>query len=62
MIVCLVWCSAMRYQLKAATLLVAVIIATPYAFATDLGRDRDSGAVLASDQIHRGLLKVSKRR
>jgi hypothetical protein len=56
-IVCLVWRSAMRYQLKAAILSAAVLIATPYAFATDLAALVIPAAFLASDQIRRGLLK-----
>jgi hypothetical protein len=56
-IVYLTWRSAMRYQLKAATLSAAVLIATPYAFATDLAAIVIPAAFLASDQIRCGLLK-----
>jgi arabinofuranan 3-O-arabinosyltransferase len=56
-IVWLVWRSPVRYSLKAATLSAAALIATPYAFATDLAAIVIPVAFLASDQIRCGLLR-----
>jgi glycosyl transferase family 87 len=56
-IVWLVWRSPVRYSLKAATLSTAALIATPYAFATDLAAILIPAAFLASDQIRQGLLR-----
>jgi arabinofuranan 3-O-arabinosyltransferase len=56
-IVWLVWRSEVRYALKAATLSVAALIATPYAFAYDLAAIAIPIAFLASDQIRCGLLR-----
>ena len=55
-IVWLVWRSPARYALKAATLSAAALIATPYAFATDLAAIVIPAAFLASDQMRYGLL------
>ncbi len=56
-IVWLVWRSPVHYALKAATLSTAGLIATPYALAYDLAAIAIPVAFLASDQIHRGLLR-----
>ncbi len=56
-VVWLVWCSPVRYALKAATLSTAGLIATPYAFAYDLAAIAVPVAFLASDQIRCGLLR-----
>jgi hypothetical protein len=56
-IVYLVWRAQVRYQLKAATLSAAALIATPYAFATDLIAIAIPMAFLVSDQIRYGLLR-----
>jgi hypothetical protein len=56
-IVYLVWRSSVRYPLKAAALSAAALIATPYAFATDLAAIAIPVAFLASDQIRCGLLR-----
>jgi arabinofuranan 3-O-arabinosyltransferase len=55
-IVWLVWRSSARYALKAATLSAAALIATPYAFATDLAAIVIPAAFLAKDQIRYGVL------
>jgi hypothetical protein len=52
-----VWCSGARYALKAATLSVAALLATPYAFAYDLAAIAVPVAYLAKDQINYGLLR-----
>jgi hypothetical protein len=56
-IVWLVWRSPTRYSLKAATLAAAALIATPYAFAYDMAAIAIPVALLARDQIYRGLLR-----
>lgn len=56
-IVWLVWRSSVRYSLKAATLSVAALIATPYAFAYDMAAIAIPAAFVASDQISHGLLR-----
>jgi hypothetical protein len=56
-IVWLVWKSRASYQLKAATLSTLALIATPYAFATDMAALAVPAAFLASDQIRGGVLK-----
>ena len=56
-IVWFVWRSPVRYSLKAATLAVAALIATPYAFAYDLAAIAISAAFLAIDQISYGFLR-----
>jgi hypothetical protein len=55
-IVWLVWRSAARYALKAAALSAAALIATPYAFATDLAAIVIPAAFLARDQLRYGVL------
>jgi hypothetical protein len=54
-IVWLVWRSTARYSLKAATLSAATLIATPYAYATDLAAIVIPAAFLAADQLQCGL-------
>ncbi len=56
-IVAIVWRSPVRYPLKAATLSVAIFIATPRGFAYDLAAIAVPIAFIAKDQICRGLLK-----
>jgi arabinofuranan 3-O-arabinosyltransferase len=56
-IVWLVWRSAVRYSLKAATLSAAALIATPYAFAYDMAAIAIPVAFLARDQLRWGLLR-----
>ena len=56
-IVWFVWRSPIRFALKAATLSVAVLIATPYAFATDMAAIVIPFAFLVTDQIEWGLLR-----
>jgi len=56
-IVWLVWRSPVHYSLKAATLSVAALIATPYAFAYDLAAIVIPVVFLARDQIVHGLLR-----
>lgn len=53
----LVWRSNIRFSLKAATLAVAALIATPYAFAYDMAALAVPAAFLAKDQIDHGLLR-----
>ena len=57
LLVWLVWKSRVRYQLKAATLFTAALIATPYAFATDMAAIAIPVAFLVSDQTRWGVLK-----
>jgi hypothetical protein len=52
-----VWRSGARYALKAATLSVAALLATPYAFAYDLAAIAVPVAFVAKDQIDHGLLR-----
>ena len=56
-IVWLVWRSSVRYALKAATLAVAVLIATPYAFAYDMAAIAVPVAFLVKDQMRHGSLR-----
>ena len=56
-IVWLVWRSSIRYPLKAATLSVAALLATPYAFAYDLAALAIPVAFLATDQLRCGVLR-----
>ena len=56
-IVWLVWRSSARYPLKAATLAVAALIATPYAYIYDLAVVAVPVAFLAQDQLRYGLLR-----
>lgn len=55
-IVCCVWRSTVRYELKAATLSAAALIATPYAFSYDLAAIAIPVAFLARDQLRFGML------
>ena len=57
LIVWLVWRSQIRYALKAATLSVAALIATPYAFAYDMAVLAIPVAFLVKDQIGFGMLR-----
>jgi hypothetical protein len=57
LIVWLVWRSRMRYPLKAATLSVAALIASPHTFVTDMAALAIPIAFLADDQIRYGLLR-----
>ena len=52
-----VWRSETRYALKAATLLAACLLATPYAFTYDLAALAIPVAFLARDQCGHGLLR-----
>jgi hypothetical protein len=54
-IVWLVWRSAVRYSLKAATLSAAALIATPHAFAYDMAAIAIPVAFLARDQLRWGI-------
>jgi hypothetical protein len=59
-IVWLVWRSRTCYALKAAALAGAALLATPYAFAYDMAAIVIPAALLASDQLRRGLLPGDK--
>src|SRR5439155_9523251 len=59
-IVWIVWRSRVSYALKAATLSVAVLIATPYAHAYDMAAIAIPVAFLASDQMRNGLLRAEQ--
>jgi arabinofuranan 3-O-arabinosyltransferase len=52
-----VWRSPVRYELKAATLSAAALIATPYAFSYDMAAIAIPIAFLAKDQMSFGLLR-----
>jgi hypothetical protein len=52
-----VWRSRVRYPLKAATLSVAALLATPYAFAYDMAAIAVPAAFLAADQLRCGPLR-----
>jgi hypothetical protein len=52
-----IWRSPVRYSLKAATLSVGALLATPYAFAYDFAAIVIPVAYLAKDQIDCGLLR-----
>ncbi|MBV8738259.1 MAG: DUF2029 domain-containing protein [Alphaproteobacteria bacterium] len=55
-----VWCSAVCWRLKAASLSAAALLATPYAFAYDMAALAIPAAFLAADQLERGLLPGDK--
>ena len=57
MAVWFIWRSRTSYVLKAAKLLAATLIATPYAIDYDLAGTAIPMAFLAKDQIDRGLLR-----
>ncbi len=59
-IVCIIWRSRVHYELKAAVLSVAALLATPYAFAYDMAAIVIPAAFLAADQLNRGLLQGEK--
>ena len=59
-IVWIVWRSRGCYELKAAILSAAALLATPYAFAYDMAAIVIPAAFLASDQLKRGLLHGEK--
>jgi arabinofuranan 3-O-arabinosyltransferase len=59
-IVWIVWRSRVCYELKAAILSAAALLATPYAFAYDIAAIVIPAAFLASDQLKRGLLHGEK--
>jgi hypothetical protein len=59
-IVWIIWRSEVRYELKAAILSGAALLATPYAFAYDIAAIVIPAAFLASDQLKRGLLHGEK--
>ncbi len=54
------WRSRIHYELKAAVLSAAALLATPYAFAYDMAAIVIPAAFLASDQLNRGLLRGEK--
>ncbi len=56
-VVWVVWRSRARFDLKAATLSAATLIATPYAFMYDMAALMIPAAFLARDQIRRGWLR-----
>ncbi len=56
----IVWRSRVRYELKAAILSAAALLATPYAFAYDMAAIVVPAAFLATDQVSRGLLHGEK--
>jgi hypothetical protein len=60
LLVWFVWKSRIRYQLKAATLAAAVLLATPYAFATDMAEIVIPAAFLVSDQTRWGVLRCEQ--
>jgi hypothetical protein len=59
-IVWIVWRSRVCYELKAAILSAAALLATPYAFAYDMAAILIPAAFLATDQLDRGLLHGEK--
>jgi arabinofuranan 3-O-arabinosyltransferase len=59
-IVWIVWRSRVCYELKAAILSAAALLATPYAFAYDMAAIVIPAAFLATDQLSRGLLRGEK--
>ena len=59
-IVGMMWRSDVGYELKAATLSAAALLATPYAFAYDMAAIVIPAAFLAADQLKRGLLRGEK--
>jgi hypothetical protein len=56
----LIWRSRVCYELKAAILSAAALLATPYAFAYDMAAIVVPAAFLATDQLSRGLLLGEK--
>ena len=56
----IVWRSRVRYELKAAILSAAALLATPYAFAYDMAAIVIPAAFLATDQLSCGLLRGEK--
>ena len=56
----IVWRSRVCYELKAAMLSAAALLATPYAFAYDMAAIVIPAAFLATDQLSRGLLHGEK--
>jgi arabinofuranan 3-O-arabinosyltransferase len=59
-IVWIIWRSEVRYELKAAILSGAALLATPYAFAYDMAAIVIPAAFLAADQLNRGFLQGEK--
>src|SRR6202030_126354 len=59
-VVWIVWRSRVCYELKAAILSGAALLATPYAFAYDMAAIVVPAAFLATDQLRRGLLRGEK--
>jgi hypothetical protein len=59
-IVWVIWRSPVCYELKAAILSAAALIATPYAFAYDMAAIVIPAAFLVADQLDRGLLRGEK--
>ncbi|MBV8578527.1 MAG: DUF2029 domain-containing protein [Acetobacteraceae bacterium] len=56
----IIWRSRDCYELKAAILSAAALLATPYAFAYDMAAIVIPAAFLATDQLRRGLLRGEK--
>jgi arabinofuranan 3-O-arabinosyltransferase len=56
----IIWRSRVRYELKAAILSAAALLATPYAFAYDMAAIVIPAALLAADQSNRGFLQGEK--
>jgi hypothetical protein len=59
-IVWIIWRSQVCYELKAAILSAAALLATPYAFAYDMAAIVIPAAFLAADQLRRGFLRGEK--
>jgi arabinofuranan 3-O-arabinosyltransferase len=59
-IVWIIWRSQISYDLKAAILSAAALLATPYAFAYDIAAIVIPAAFLAKDQLNHGLLRGEK--
>jgi hypothetical protein len=59
-IVWITWRSQVCYELKAAILSAAALLATPYAFAYDMAAIVVPAAFLATDQLRRGFLRGEK--
>jgi len=56
----IIWRSRVSYELKAAILSAAALLATPYAFAYDMAAIVIPAAFLATDQLRRGLFRGEK--
>ena len=56
----IIWRSRVCYELKAAILTAAALLATPYAFAYDMAAIVIPAAFLAADQLNHGLLRGEK--